>query len=57
MIENMCSCYDVAKVQMYATVMPIRLVVRISLRGADRVMILFRSMFLSVYSKVLGGYI
>jgi hypothetical protein len=56
-IENMYIYYDVAKVQAYATSTAIRLVVRIPLRGADRVMVLFRSVPLPVYSEELHRYI
>jgi hypothetical protein len=56
-IENMYIYYEVAKVQAYATTTAIRLVVRIPLRGADRVMNLFRSVPLPVYSEVLGRHI
>jgi hypothetical protein len=51
-IENIY--YEVAKVQAYATTTAIRLVVRIPLRGADRVINLFRSVPLPAYSEVLG---
>jgi hypothetical protein len=49
--------YEVAKVQACATTTAIRLVVRIPLRGADRVMNLFRSVPLPVYSEVLGRHV
>lgn len=52
-MENMDLCYDVARVQAYVTTSAIRLVIRIPLRGADRVMILFRSTPLPTYLKVL----
>jgi hypothetical protein len=56
-IENMYVCYEVAKVQANTTTTAIRLVVRLPLRGADRVMTLFRSVPLTVYSGVLGRHI
>jgi hypothetical protein len=56
-IENMYVYYDVATVQAYATTTANRLVVRLPLRGADRVMILFRSVPLPAYSNVLGRHI
>jgi hypothetical protein len=46
--------YEVATVQAYATMTAIRLVVRIPLRGADRVMTIFKSMPLPTYLDVLG---
>lgn len=49
--------YDVATMQAYLTTTAIRLVVRIPLSGADRVMNLFRSVPLQAYSDVLGRYI
>lgn len=52
-MENMYLYYDVATVQAYAKTSAIRLVVRIPLRGADRVMTLFRSSPLPTYSKIL----
>lgn len=55
-MENVCLYYDVATVQAYAE-SAIRLVVRIPLTGADRVMTLFRSMPLPTYSKVLQRYV
>jgi hypothetical protein len=47
-IENMYVYYEIAKVQAYATTTAIRLVVRLPLRGADRVMTLFKSILLLV---------
>jgi hypothetical protein len=55
--ENMYVYYEVATVQAYATMTVIRLIVRIPLRGADRVMILFRSLPLPAYLKALGRHI
>jgi hypothetical protein len=56
-IENMYVYYEVAKVQAYATTTAIRLVVRLPLRGADRVMNLFKSVPLPVYVEVLGRHV
>ncbi|PNF31400.1 hypothetical protein B7P43_G04086, partial [Cryptotermes secundus] len=56
-IDNMYIYYEVAKVQAYATTTAIRLVVRIPLRGADRVMTLFRSVPLPAYSEVLKRHV
>jgi hypothetical protein len=56
-IENMYIYYEVAKVQAYATTTAIRLVVRLPLRGADRVMTLFKSIPLPVYSGILNRYV
>jgi hypothetical protein len=56
-IENMYLFYDVARVQAYATGTSIRLVVRIPLRGADRVMVLFRSVSLPMYLEGLDRYV
>jgi hypothetical protein len=53
-IENMYVYYDVATVLAYATRTAIRLVVRLPLRGADRVMTLFKSVPLPTYSNALG---
>jgi hypothetical protein len=52
-IENMYVYYEVAKVQAYANTTAIRLVVRLPLRGADRVMTLFRSVPLLVFFNPL----
>jgi hypothetical protein len=49
--------YEVAKVQAYATTTAIRLVVRLPLRRADRIMNLFRSVPLPVYSQALGRHV
>jgi hypothetical protein len=56
-VENMYVYYEVASVQAYATATAIRLIVRIPLRGADRVMALFKSVPLPTYSDVLGRHI
>jgi hypothetical protein len=56
-MENVYVYYDVATVQAYATTSAIRLVVRIPLRGADRVMTLFKSMPLPTYSESLGRFV
>ncbi|PNF23241.1 hypothetical protein B7P43_G17645 [Cryptotermes secundus] len=56
-VDNMYIYYEVAKVQAYATTTAIRLVVRIPLRGADRVMTLFRSVPLPAYSEVLKRHV
>jgi hypothetical protein len=49
--------YEVAKVQAYATTTAIRLVVRLPLRGAERVMTLFKSVPLPAYSGILGRHV
>jgi hypothetical protein len=46
--------YDVARVQAHATIGTIRLVVRIPLRGADRIMTLHRVEPLPTYSTLLN---
>jgi hypothetical protein len=46
--------YDVARVQAYATIGAIRLVVRIPLRGADRIMTLYRVEPLPTYSAMIN---
>jgi hypothetical protein len=56
-VENMYVYYEVATVQAYATAAAIRLIVRIPLRGADRVMTLFKNVPLPTYSEVLGRHI
>jgi hypothetical protein len=56
-VENMYVYYEVATVQAYATATAIRLIVRLPLRGADRVMTLFKSIPLPTYSEVLGRHI
>jgi hypothetical protein len=56
-VESMYIYYDVATVQAYATTTAIRLVVRLPLRGADRVKTLFRNVPLPTYSKVLARHI
>ena len=56
-VENMYVYYEVATVQAYATATTIRLIVRIPLRGADRVMTVFKSVPLPTYSDVLGRHI
>jgi hypothetical protein len=56
-IEDMYKYYEVATVQAYATSSNIRLVVRIPLKGTDRVMILFRTISLPTYSTVLNRHI
>jgi hypothetical protein len=55
--EDMYIHYEVARVQAYATSTAIRLVVRLPLRGADRVMTLFRSVPLPVYLPALDRHI
>jgi hypothetical protein len=55
-VESMYIYYDVATVQAYATT-AIQLVVRLPLRGADRVMTLFKSVSLPTYSEVLARHI
>jgi hypothetical protein len=52
-MDNMYVYYDVAAVQAYATPTEILLVVRLPLRGADRVMTLFKGAPLPTYSEVL----
>jgi hypothetical protein len=52
-IDNMHVYYDVARVQAYATVGAIRLVVRIPLRGADRIMTLYRVEPLPTFSTLI----
>jgi hypothetical protein len=54
-VESLYIYYDIATVQAYATTTAIRLVVRHPLRGADRVITLFRSVPLPTYSKVLAN--
>jgi hypothetical protein len=49
-VNNMHAYYDVARVPAYSTTGSIRLVVRIPLRGSDRVMILYRAESLPTYS-------
>jgi hypothetical protein len=53
-LDNMYVYYDVARVQAYATLGSIRLVVRIPLRGTDRVMTLYRVESLPTYSSLLN---
>jgi hypothetical protein len=55
--EDMYIHYEVARVQAYATRTAIRLVVRLPLRGADRVMTLFRTVPLPVYFPALDRHI
>jgi hypothetical protein len=49
-VDYMNVYYSVAEVQAYSTAGSIRLVVRIPLRGADRVMTLYRVESLPIYS-------
>jgi hypothetical protein len=58
-IENMYVYYEVAKIQASATTSTtaIRLVVRLPIRGADRVMTLFKSVPLPVYSAILDRHV
>jgi hypothetical protein len=52
-IDNMYVYYDVARVQAYATVNAIHLVVRIPLRGAYRIMTLYRVEPLPTFSTLI----
>jgi hypothetical protein len=56
-VENMYVYYEVATVQAYATATAIRLIVRIPLRGSNRIMTLFKCVPLPTYSDVLGRHI
>jgi hypothetical protein len=49
--------YEIVKVQAYAITTVIRLVVRLSLRGADRVMTLSKSIPLPVNLRILDRYV
>jgi hypothetical protein len=55
--EHMFRYYEVARVQAYATPTAIRFVVRIPLRGAERIATVFRTIPLPVYVSVVGRHI
>jgi hypothetical protein len=56
-LEDMFIYYKVAKVQAYATPSEIRLVIRLPLRGTDRVMNLYRTEPLPIYKSLLKRHI
>jgi hypothetical protein len=52
-LEDMFIYYEIAKVQTYATPSEIRLIIRLPLRGSDRVMNLYRTESLPIYEPLL----
>ena len=52
-LEDMFVYYETAKVQAYATLAEIRLVIRLPLRGTDRVMNLYKTEPLPIYEPLL----
>ena len=52
-MEDMFVYYETARVQAYATPSEIRLIIRLPLRGADRVMNLYRTEPLHIYEPLL----
>ena len=56
-LEDMFVYYEVARVQAYATSSEIRLVIRLPLRGTDRVMNLYRVEPLPTYETLLNRHI
>ena len=56
-LDDMFIYYEMAKVQAYATPSEIRLIIRLPLRGADRVMNLYRTEPLPVYEVMLKRHV
>jgi len=56
-LDDMFIYYEMAKVQAYATPSDIRLIIRLPLRGADRVMNLYRTEPLPVYEVMLKRHV
>ena len=56
-VEDMFVYYETAKVQAYATPTEIRLVIRLPLRGTDRVMNLYKTEPLPVYEPLLKRHV
>jgi hypothetical protein len=56
-LEDMFIYYDVARVQAYATPSEFRLVIRLLLRGTDRVMNLYKTEPLPIYENVLKRHV
>ena len=56
-LEDMFIYYEVAKVQAYGTPSEIRLLIRLPLRGTDRVMNLYRTEPLPMYEPLLKRHV
>jgi hypothetical protein len=56
-LEDMFIYYEIAKVQAYATPSEIRLIIRLPLRGTDRVMNLYRTESLPIYEPLLKRHV
>jgi len=56
-LVDMFIYYEMAKVQAYATPSEIRLIIRLPLRGADRVMNLYRTEPLPVYEVMMKRHV
>ena len=56
-LDDMFVYYETAKVQAYATPTEIRLIIRLQLRGTDRVMNLYRTEPLPIYEPLLRRHV